>query len=171
MSGYATSGKDTVADLLCYEYDFERFSFSEPLQDMLMVLDPKLGGGMTLRGLVNDEGWTKAKENPEVRRLLQVLGTEIGRDMISPNLWVNLMAEKIAGVDRVVLTNVRFPNEAEMVRNRGGLILRVERPGVGPAQGHISDLALDEFDFDRVISNDSTIENLHHYMRGFMDRL
>jgi hypothetical protein len=60
----------------------------------------------------------------------------------------------------MAVSDCRYPNEAAAIRARGGLVLRVERPGVEPINAHRSEVALDGFDFDAVIDNDGSIEDL-----------
>ena len=61
---------------------------------------------------------------------------------------------------KYVITDVRFPNEAAYIRQRGGLLVRVTRPGTGPVNGHESESALDNEDFDVHILNDGSREDL-----------
>jgi hypothetical protein len=59
-----------------------------------------------------------------------------------------------------VITDMRFPNEALAVKGRGGITIRINKQGVGPARNHISETALDDYDFDYVINNDSSLSDL-----------
>ena len=61
---------------------------------------------------------------------------------------------------KYVITDVRFTNEADMIRANKGKIWRVVRPGVGPVNNHISESELDSIKFDRLITNDSGFEDL-----------
>jgi hypothetical protein len=79
LSGYAQSGKDTTAELLCLNYKYKRQSFADPMRHALMIINPKLDSITRLSEYVDDYGWDMAKQNPEVRRLLQVFGTDFGR--------------------------------------------------------------------------------------------
>jgi hypothetical protein len=64
---------------------------------------------------------------------------------------------------------VRFPNEYEKVRSLRGVMWRVNRPGTEPALGHISDTALDTFEFDQVIENDGTVKDLADKVIAILD--
>jgi hypothetical protein len=93
------------------------------------------------------------------RRAMQTLGTEWGRGCIAPDLWVRLFLlraerHRAAGAP-VVCDDMRFANEAEAIRGAGGLLVRVDRPGVAPAAGHASEGGLAGVDFDLVVSNDA----------------
>jgi dephospho-CoA kinase len=78
LSGYARSGKDTVAELLVLNYGFKRMAFADGIREALSALNPILHDGMRLNEVVKEYGWELAKSKDEVRRLLQVLGTEVG---------------------------------------------------------------------------------------------
>ncbi len=88
------------------------------------------------------------------RRLLQVLGTEGLRDLIHQNVHVNaLMADYHPNESSWIVTDVRFPNEADAIRNAGGVLVKVERPGLSTGT-HPSETALDDYkNWDYVIDN------------------
>ena len=166
FSGYARSGKDTAAACLL-EHGFVRGAFADKMKAALIALDPIVDDGRRLseiEGAVvqTPSGPTvseEAKQRPEVRRLLQRLGTEAGRKTIGEDVWVKALLD--AGMPaRLAITDVRFPNEADAIRALGGLVVRVERPGVGPINGHESETALDGCDFDLVVVNDGTPDAL-----------
>lgn len=154
--------------------------------------------------------WMIAGDPPmKVRELLQRLGTDALRDVIHPNVHVNALfadykligdnllegeVRKVREEDLIysnwIISDLRFPNEAQAVKDRGGLLIRVERfpktimratPATdvkeipfdlgdknhldlwkgGCSKQHLSETALDLYDkWDYVIQNDSTIEDL-----------
>ena len=157
LSGYARSGKDTVAGLLP---DYKRRAFADVLRDALYRLNPYLRGNFTVADLVDEYGWEVAKSDNEVRRLLQVLGTEVGRKMIDNDVWVQIATRDILKEDDIVFTDVRFPNEAEAIKALGGTVWRIERPGIQAINGHASETAMDDWPFDATITNDGTLEDL-----------
>ena len=120
------------------------------------------------------------------RSLLQILGTDCGRDIIHPNIWVNslmsgykpstsyqmgildtsvpsyeLIGEKMhEGYPNWIITDCRFPNEAKAILDKKGVIIRVNR-GDGNTGDHPSETALDDYDmFNHVINNNGTIADL-----------
>lgn len=126
--------------------------------------------------LVDVEGYVKAKENDEVRRLLQVLGTEVGRKQISESVWTDIAARKVRqaesqGVPGAILTGVRFPNEIEMIEELGGETWWVDRPSLTATSnaGHASENSLSSVDFDRTIRNDGTLEDLYKKIDDILD--
>ncbi|MBI3925113.1 MAG: hypothetical protein HY319_06200 [Armatimonadetes bacterium] len=173
LAGYAGVGKDTAADVLVEEFDFRRVAFADPMREALELLDPFICNGeqepIRLCSLVQSCGWNQAKQNAEVRRLLQAMGTEVGRNLLGQDLWVQLAARKF--VDRTVVTDTRFPNEARLIKQSGGVLVRLNRPGFGPVNDHLSDRAFDTWKYDHLIENEGTVEELHQQMRDLVGRL
>ena len=174
FSGYLRSGKDTAAQALI-EDGFEHRSFAKALKDMAYALYPIVEvRGVTpplrLAGVVDALGWERAKDAyPEIRALLQRLGTDAGRKVLGEDIWVDTA---MRGVERtghnVVFTDVRFPNEADAIKDRGGMVIRVTRLGTAPvsaAEVHPSETALDGYEFDAWINNNGTVEQLHNEVR------
>jgi len=163
LSGYAQSGKNTVADILVDYHGFTQLAFADAIREFVYRINPMVACSPTgyLQDLVNLKGWDEAKQEPQVRRLLQDTG-EAGRDMIDEYLWVALTLSQIKDPQdgRYVITDVRFPNEAAALSSQGGQIWRIERPGVDAVNDHISETALDAWVFDETILNDGTIEDL-----------
>lgn len=112
-----------------------------------------------------------------VRQFLQELGTDALRNGLHPNTWVNaLMADytpvSSVGTDDLprsishniypnwIITDTRFPNEAEAIKKAGGIIIRIDRPGVRPTNDHVSETSLDDWNFDYKIMNASDTVSL-----------
>jgi hypothetical protein len=81
--------------------------------------------------------------------------------MFGENFWVEFAINSIPDGSKVVFSDVRYPNEADAIKELGGEVWRVGREGYGAANDHESEHALDGYDFDAVISNADTIEYLH----------
>jgi len=79
LSGRAGSGKDEVAKVLVDLYGYKRIAFADAIRDALYELNPLVSDRIRVADLVDEYGWDFAKKNFEVRRLLQVFGTEVGR--------------------------------------------------------------------------------------------
>lgn len=162
LVGYARTGKDTVAQTLIEEYGFERVSFADPIRDAVYTLNPYVTeAGLRLRNLVDMLGWDAVKvQYPEVRRLLQVFGTEVAREQWSDSFWIDLGFSKMKRNGRYVITDVRFPNEADAVYENGGVLWRVNRPGVGPVNAHASDNHIASIQVDYEINNAYSLDEL-----------
>lgn len=167
LTGYATSGKDTIADILVEKHNYVKLGWSDTLYDILYETNPLIpvdDGHVRLQELIDDVGWTDAKKNPEVRELLQRLGTEGIRKSLGEESFISATLpkarESMLRGKNVVITNTRFPNEAKAVNSEGGIIVKVSRPGVEKVNKHSSDQGL-AFDYASLeIENDGTIEDL-----------
>lgn len=169
LNGLAGSGKDTVADILVKDYRFKRYSFADALRSIALAIDPIVAcywddeEKIRLSTVIAEDGWDKAKrEEPEVRRLLQVIGTEAGRDIFGPNVWVDIVRKKWEEEDKpdAVITDMRFPNEVEWVSWEGGWVVRINRPNNPDAipTTHASEQYTPTT--PHVIENDGTLEEL-----------
>ncbi len=169
LSGYARTGKDTAAKYL-RELGFKRVAFADTLRSAAYALNPIVNVDpfdieryFYLQDIIDEYGWDGYKNTEfagEIRRILQRLGTEVGRNLIGEDVWVAATFENLPS-DKYVVTDVRFPNEADYIRERyDGLIIRIERPGVGPINDHPSETALDDYDFDFVVHNDQSESEL-----------
>lgn len=154
ITGRAGAGKDTVGRILCDYVCFVRISFADPIRAMIQ----SLGIDCTNRD-------TKEKPVPWIGRspryLMQTLGTEWGRNLVDPEIWIKAAARRIdtMGAD-IVVTDVRFDNEAKMIQDRGGLIWQVIRPGIRRVEAHRSEAGISTEHIDRVISNNGSVETL-----------
>ena len=143
LTGYAGTGKDTVRSLLEQDHDFDGIAFADPVRDMLRSL---------LDSMEIPRDWMierelKEREIPGLglsyRHMAQTLATEWGRSLKS-GLWLDIAAAKVRmysqyGNPGVVISDVRFANEAEWIKAQGGLIWRIIRPGVEPVREHVSE--------------------------------
>lgn len=162
LSGYASAGKDSVAQILVEKFGYKRMAFADAIRDILYTLDPLTHNGLHVKTVVDDYGWDIAKQDVEIRRLLQVLGTEVGRNVFGDDVWVDVLISKLEPMDKVVITDVRFPNEAREIHNLAGEIWRINRDGVGAVNEHISEVIMDEYLFDEIIDNNGSLEDLEH---------
>lgn len=166
VSGVAQAGKDTVANVLVENHGFVRISFADALKKAVKALDPILEFNRPLswfwhEGESDADNWDRLKvEYAEARRLLQRMGTEVGRDLFGENFWVERAFASVNDADRVVFSDCRFPNEAQAVKDHGGYVWRVERPGYGPTNNHPSETSLDHWPFDYVLHNNTSVEGL-----------
>jgi len=134
LAGRAGSGKSTVAAHLAAR-GYRRIRFADPLKDMMRAL------GLTERHIEGD-----LKEQPcpllagkTPRYAMQTIGTEWGRGIIHPDLWVGAWEARAANDNLVVAEDVRFPNEEAAIRRLGGWVIGVERPGREVGSGHPSE--------------------------------
>lgn len=158
IAGLAGSGKDTVGEAIVAFGKFERENweikkFATELKRIASILT-----GYKIQDFESQE-FKNAKLGPEwgdmtVRDMLQKIGTEAMRDNLHPDVWVNALFSTYGYNSRWIITDVRFPNEVERIKQHNGTLIKVVRPGV-VALDHYSEKALDDFDgWDHVINND-----------------
>jgi len=165
------SGKSTVANMT---WDFKKISFASPMREFCANLLSALGhdGVVLLRD--RDKKEEKIAEiGVSPRQMMQTLGTEWGRSCIHPELWIMVAAgaveqQRKLGRD-VVIDDVRFPNEAEMIRRLGGELWLVDRPGVVYEGGHSSEGALHDIVPDAVINNSGSLEQLREVVAALLE--
>lgn len=176
LCGYATSGKDAFADALVKNHGYVKIGWADRLYKMALALNPSIyyrpkwspiGWRWPLSSFVEKRGWTEAKKIPAIRRYLQFIGTEVVRDCLGEDAWVNAampdIKEAMRNGKNVVIANTRFMNEALAASSMGGFLVRIERPGVGPVNGHKSDSG-EVFDLAQLsVQNSGTLEELETY--------
>ena len=173
LSGYAQVGKDTVAQILVEDYGYTRIGFADIIKKACYMLDPIISlDGMRLAHAVDKYGWEGSKQVPEVRRLLQVMGSEVGRDLIDPQIWVELTLHGTKPEDKIVVADVRFRNEAEEIKWKHGEVWRISRVERNtPVNVHRSETDMDSWDFDQYIANNGTLEDLSEEVLTIMKKL
>lgn len=151
IAGAKRAGKDTLARKLQAILGLPIDSFAAPLRKFVAEL-AGMGGLDTLE--VHKETPIPWLDGITARSMMQTVGTEWGRQMVHPDLWVrSLFARLPAGG---IIPDVRFPNEAEAIRQRGGIVIRVSRAGTGHGDGHASETPLPANLVDIEVTNDST---------------
>ena len=159
IMGQARVGKDTAATYLCDTYSMGTYAFADPIKDMLT-------------GLFGDLFREGDRELPiswlgkSPRQLMQTLGTQWGREQVHPDLWV-LVADQmwkkyqeLGWGSGVVLSDVRFRNEAEWILAQGGLLISLSRDGADTVADHVSEQQI-PFDLaQHTIENNGTLFQL-----------
>lgn len=159
LAGGIGSGKTLVASMLPVSFHLQwADSIYAGLAAMLHVDETDLRSRAT-------------KESPipwlgvSPRHLLQTIGTEWGRNLIHPDLWVKLTIRRIdmlaaGGHRHFAVCGTRFPNEISAIRSRGGQVWWIDRPGLRLPAAHQSERMVSPEDCDQVIINDGTVDLL-----------
>jgi hypothetical protein len=171
-------GKDTVANRLVDAYGFTRISFADPLKEACRIIfhftNAQLYGDQKE---VLDPRWNKTP-----REVLQLAGTEAFRNVIDQNVWIKSLQYKIENQIaktptqqlKIVIPDVRFPNEAEAIRSMpGGLLWKVNRnTPITEFSSHVSETSLDNFtDWDEVLINDNTMTALYQKVDRLLNQI
>ena len=156
ISGKAGCGKDTLGKYLCDEYRCLHYYFAKPLKE----------GAKIMFALTDDQ--IANKEVPiepwgiSPRKIWQLLGTEVGRG-IDPAIWIKnaeMFVKSVPG-RTVVITDVRFDNEAIFIRNRGGVVINIVRDKDDIIENkHSSEGGLRPDNIDLTIKNNGSIEDM-----------
>lgn len=171
--GYkARSGKDTIASYLVNNYGFVQESFAEPLKEKI---------GRDICGFSSKQLYGELKEvvdpryNMTPRQMLQKIGTDAMRDVVHIDFWVIPMRRKLEEHIRngrsVVVSDCRQLNEAQMIKNLGGMLWRVDREKADQISSpkHKSETELIEYtDWDYLIDNNGGIEQLYEGVETIM---
>ncbi len=163
VAGRARSGKDTLVSFIqaARGYGY-RYGFADPIKRMLLALNIDC----------TDPFWVDNKEavipvlGVSLRRLLQTLGTEWGRELINPDLWVILAKQTLAdNGPGMLISDVRFENEAKWIRAAGGRIIHIRR-GIAPlVEAHVSEAGIAVEPNDIVIHNNGTLAELQRVVQ------
>jgi dephospho-CoA kinase len=168
LTGYARSGKDTVANILVKDYGFTRIAFADPIRELLVEVDTILENGHRLSSTLDEYGWEVAKAKPEVRRLLQELGVG-ARKILGDDVWLNAALRKISDGKDYVITDVRFTNEADTVKGLNGQLWRIKRSNVKAINSHVSESDMEGYSVDQILTNNGTIEDLRTLVKQRME--
>ena len=183
ISGKAGSGKDTAAKMLEVLYanpdisyedfantryknfaDIQIVHFADILKETVQVL---FGIGEWETNTQEGKKTTIEWIGKTVRELLQGVGQGL-RDAIDPNLWVKILFANTEGWSNYIIADVRYPNEVKAIKERNGILLRIDRKGAG-AGNHSSETALDDYkEWDVHIENNGSIEDLFEAMKIFI---
>lgn len=162
LTGAARSGKTTAAQHLAVLFGFIHYAFAHPLKAMLAQ-----GFNLSdahLEGALKEQPLPWLGKSP--RELLQTLGTEWGRGMVHGDLWLLLAEQNLdslancyPGGRGIVVSDVRFENEAAFIRERGGVVIHIQRPDAPSVATHCSEAGIAIRDSDLVIHNEGELSD------------
>ena len=164
LTGAAFAGKDSAANYLSRAHNFSVFAFADPIRKALIAgldLDPSVFQPENKETVIDWLGISP-------RQLMQSLGTDWGRERVCASIWVNLMLRRIkrsahSGDVDIVISDVRFLREAQLIYSIGGTVWRVIRPHAATTAHahHVSELEGAGIVVERNIINDGTLEQLY----------
>lgn len=178
LTGVAGSGKTTLSRQLA-DFDWKQTRFAAPIKSMILQL-------LMFQGVDNALAWRMIdgdlKESPThflngqtPRHAMQTLGSE-WRDLIDRNLWVDAWRRNIEHYSpgsKIIVDDVRFKHEENIIRTLGGKIILINRPTLTPisASTHISETEIKEIVPDGTIINDSVPEDMLYQLKTFIGEL
>ncbi len=161
ITGKARSGKDAIAQQLWGRQGYTRIAFADPLKQ----------AAQAIFGLTHAQTWLDAEKevmiprwNLTPRQMFQKLGTESVRDVFGEHVWLErwlISYQLLASTDDIVVPDVRFQNEADLIRSLSGVIIEVRRGDglTGEDGSHRSEAGGIKPDY--VVENDGTLEGLY----------
>jgi len=152
--GYrALSGKDTVGEYLCSRHDFGTRAFAASLKRVTGIIVNANPWEDDFKESVTNLGITGGQA-------LQQIGVKLRE--IDKDIWIKALdlSDSLAGHDRIVVTDVRFENEAAEIRRLGGVLVEVWRPGL-PEDDHVSEQEGRRIKWDYVLDNSGTLDELY----------
>ena len=163
FTGKARSGKDTAADFT----GLDKYSFATPIKDACKAIfdwdDEHVNG--PLKEVVDP------KYGVSPRQALQTLGTDWARDTINKDIWL-IRARTVLEHGNVVVADVRFDNEAELIRELGGIVIEVVgKHSSENVREHDSEMGVSLGLIDHTILNDGTLEDLESQINTIMFNL
>ncbi len=186
LCGAQGVGKDTVGDVLVSEYGFTKLTFATALKDVISILfswPRDLLEGITdesrvWRETVN-EHWSEKTgiKNFTPRKALQFIGTDLLRKQFYNDIWVNIVENKINELRlydpniNIVITDCRFINEFNMIKSfSNSHILNIKRSNIIETNTlHSSEIDWTNYEFDRILYNDGTIDDLKIILNSVLD--
>lgn len=165
LCGRKRAGKDTAARYLSLALGMTHDSFAAPIRSAVAHIL-----GITLEELerVKDQPNTEILGGKTPRYAMQTMGTEWGRDSIHSALWVNALFARNAGTDHLVISDVRFPSEAQAILRKGGIVVAIDRTMTGPFDPHASEKPMPDGMVTARVSNDGTVEELHRNLDAML---
>lgn len=204
VTGLIGSGKSTVANILTTNYGFRKMAFADTLKDAVSVIfswDRILLEGETQKSREwreqVDEWWATQLGIPHLtpRWVLQQWGTEVARKGFHDSIWVMSLNRRLMEIkDDIVITDCRFPNELQAIKNAGGITVRTHR-GEDPdwlniagllnitqdnnvqeecrevlhkLNIHASEYSSVGFEYDVHLNNNGSFDDLHEQIRSLV---
>jgi hypothetical protein len=172
LAGQMRSGKTTVGDFLEQKYGFVHLSFAAPIRRFVTGMCLQLNPTFNLERDKNKPQSWAGGSTP--RQIMQLMGTEFGRQMIDPDIWVNhamaLATRHLLDGSSVVMSDVRFANESKSIIEHGGAVFQVVRPQSDSTQltSHISEWGIPAEDVAGFVYNHAGVAELEFTVSKMM---
>jgi hypothetical protein len=185
ICGLQCSGKDTLGNILVKNFGFKKLSFADVLKDIVAIIFswPR----EMLEGATNesriwreqvDTWWSNKLNIPNLtpRYILQYIGTDLFRNHFHSDIWITIIEYKLQLYPNIVITDCRFPNEINLLKNYGAKFIKITR-GLSPnwfilyesnqieqpTDIHPSEYMWIKTKFDYLIDNNGSIQDLEDF--------
>jgi len=177
FAGSSRFGKDTAADVLVTEYGFKKYHIAQKMKDCLQIIF-----GWDASYIENHKEERDPKYGVSPREVLRIIGTEFGQHLlcdaypefkkiVGRKLWVLSTLESIPPGEDAVIADMRFLHEEEETRKRGGIVIRIERPGYPVDLSHASEREIQEISGDFLFMNKGSLLDYQALVREFADTI
>lgn len=179
ITGNAGSGKSTIAKMIV-KHGYSEIQFSSKLKDIVSIIfnwdRRSLSGEST-----NSRRWredidplwsSRLDRYVDPRTILQQVGTDLFRNHLDPNIWIYSIEDEVLDSLPVVVSDLRFPNEAEYIKSLGGYVIRVVRDNYNRSNNndlHESETHIDGIDADYFIDNNGSISDLYERVEEILN--
>jgi hypothetical protein len=161
FAGKARTGKDTAVSMLLEMADGYRYAFADPIKRMTDALGIERGDDTNKEEVIPELGVSR-------RHMWQTLGTEWGRNLVNKDIWLILAKWELDSFGPgMVISDVRFENEADWIRSQGGRIVHISRkdaPKITGSSTHQSEAGIEHKYGDFILYNDGTLDQLRGYL-------
>lgn len=181
LLGKKCSGKDTAASILITKYNFTRLAFADPIKNICRELF-----NFSYNQLYNNKETIDEYWGITPRKTFQFIGTDLFRNQINEilpnvkdNFWVLCLERKYKDIiskdphANIIVTDVRYQNELDMIHNNGGIIIKINRESLSEiTDNHESEKHIDNINnYDYCINNNNSVENLFLQIINIVDEL
>ena len=162
LAGKARGGKDAVGDYLSKTYGHKTFAMATPVKEACRVIFD--WDDRHLHGHLKDA--LDPVYNVTPREAIQKLGTEFGRNMINNDMWTIKAEQKIKRHSRLVITDIRYNNEAELILENGGIIIDIKRRKsaralISGVENHSSEKGINPNLITDTATNNGSLDDLY----------
>lgn len=177
FTGLAGCGKDTAAEFLMNQHYYAGWAFAAPIRQGVIsafgLADEDFADRDRKEAIIEDIG-----KSP--RELMQLFGTEFGRKMLGDDIWVRVAAHvlnqffnapEMADMKGLAISDVRFDNEAEYIKSKGGIIVEIVRPQATAVADHVSEHGIEPSLIDAVVVNDGELPKLYEQLTKIANQL
>lgn len=189
ICGFQGSGKDTLAEILINKYGYKKLSYAGAVKDCASAVfgwDREMLEGCTKESRLwreqIDTWWANRLGIPNLtpRYVLQNFGTELFRNHFHQDIWIACIEKKLEKYDKVVITDCRFLNEINLIKNKNGIVIKIFRNeipklyydvknGLEPSNLHQSEWKWINSDEDYIIINNKTIKDLENELEKILN--
>ena len=173
LIGNKRVGKSTFADYLVDSKGFKTIAFADPIKEGVKIMfdltEEQVNGDLKE---VVDQRWGRTPRN-----FLQTIGTDLCRNTFGQDVWIKRMKmeieKKMSQKADIIVSDIRFPNEADAVKDMGGILIKITNPRIQTKKdGHISEKLIDQIKYDKLIVNDKeTVEQYHKDIDNLLLRI